>query len=77
MGGKGTKWLGRKTWLRLVELYASGRISRQEFTRLKGALARERASLLEPPPRPPLRLAREDGRPPRLRYLFPWSRQVA
>jgi len=37
-----TTWLNRKTWRRLVELYATGRITRAELRRLEIALARPR-----------------------------------
>jgi len=40
-----TPWLNRKTWRRLVELHATGRITRAELARLKDRLARSRARL--------------------------------
>jgi hypothetical protein len=76
----GTKWLNRKTWRRLVELHASGRISRDEFRRLKETLARDRAAPPPAPPPPALRLLPGQGRvagPPRPRYLLPSSKEVA
>jgi hypothetical protein len=67
-----TTWLNRKTWRRLVELHATGRITRAELTRLKAVLARPRATppVAEAAPAPRLRprlvLVRggSGGRPP-------------
>lgn len=64
MDTTGTKWLSRKTWRRLVELHATGRITRRELERLKGLLARVRAHAPpSPPARPALRLIRGGGTP--------------
>jgi hypothetical protein len=38
-----TPWLNRKTWRRLVELHATGRITRAELARLKALAARSRS----------------------------------
>jgi hypothetical protein len=75
METNGAKWLSRKTWRRLVELHAAGRISREQFHRLKETLARERAKP-PPTPRPPLRVVRGEGEA-RPRYLRPASKEVA
>jgi hypothetical protein len=75
METNGAKWLSRKTWRRLVELHAAGRISREQFHRLKETLARERAAP-PPAPRPPLRVVGGAGAA-RPRYLRPASKEVA
>ena len=36
MDTTGTKWLSRKTWRRLAELHATGRITRRDLERLNG-----------------------------------------
>ena len=59
-----TPWLNRKTWRRLVELHATGRITRAELTRLKERLARPRAG-----PAAPLVVAPVARIPPRLTLL--------
>jgi hypothetical protein len=78
MNSSGTKWLGRKTWRRLLELHSAGKISREQFTRLKDTLARDR-SRADPSPPPPLRVVRGEGGEsrPRVRYLLPASKEVA
>jgi len=65
-----TTWLNRKTWRRLVELHATGRITRAELQRLKERLARPRpaprleaAAVVAAEAAPPGRL------PPRLTLL--------
>jgi hypothetical protein len=75
----GTKWLGRKTWRRLLELHASGRISRDQFRQLKQTLARDRGSPPPPRPSPALRVVPGGGRAPApaRRYLLPSSKEVA
>jgi hypothetical protein len=72
------KWLSRKTWRRLVELHATGRISREQFVRLKDLLARERPRP-DPAPAPKLRLvlARDEAGEARPRYLVPVAKEVA
>ncbi len=60
-----TTWLNRKTWRRLVELHATGRITRAELQRLKDRLARPRPAprldatlaAVAAPAAPPARLA--------------------
>ena len=64
MDTTGTKWLSRKTWRRLVELHATGRITRRDLERLKGLLARPRQGVAATPPAAPaLRLIRGGGSP--------------
>lgn len=78
MDTTGTKWLSRKVWRRLVELHASGRISRTELAWLKERLARVRREAAVPPTeRPALRLVLGGGAPAAPRYLTPTSREVA
>jgi hypothetical protein len=78
MDTNGGKWLSRKTWRRLVELHATGRISREQFVRLKDLLARERARP-DPAAAPPLRLVRasDEAGAARPRYLVPVAKEVA
>jgi hypothetical protein len=59
-------WLARRHWRRLLDAYATGRITRDEFTALKRRLARVRAGA--PPAettsvRPLLRVVPGGGRP--------------
>lgn len=64
MDTTGTKFLSRKTWRRLVELHATGRITRRDLERLKGLLARPRqGAAATPPARPALRLIEGGGTP--------------
>jgi hypothetical protein len=51
----GIRWLSRKDWRRLVELHATGRITRAELEALKLRLARTRRPVAAPA-RPPPRL---------------------
>jgi hypothetical protein len=78
MDANDTRWLGRTDWLRLIELFATGRISRQELETLKDRLARVRRG---PVDRPALRLLRGGGAAPAParapRYLTPSTKEVA
>ncbi len=77
MDTTGTKWLSRKTWRRLVELHATGRITRRDLERLKGLLARPRQGVAATPPAAPaLRLIR-GGATPAPRPFTPDTLEVA
>ena len=77
MDTTGTKWLSRKAWRRLVELHATGRISRPELARLKERLARVRREAAAPAARPTLRLLQGGGAAAAPRYLTPVDQEVA
>jgi len=75
MDANGTKWLSRKDWRRLVELHATGRLTRQELDTQKDRLARVRRAPAATP-RPALRLLRGGGQAAP-RYLAPSTKEVA
>jgi multidrug resistance efflux pump len=78
MDANGTKWLSRKDWRRLVELHATGRITRRELQDLKDRLARVRLAVVAAPAaRPALRLLQGGGTAPAPRYLTPSTKEVA
>jgi multidrug resistance efflux pump len=78
MDANGTKWLSRKDWRRLVDLHATGRITRQELEVLKDRLARvRRAVVAAPAARPALRLLQGGGGAKAPRYLTPSTQEVA
>ncbi len=62
MDANGTPWLSRTHWRRLVDLHASGRITRAELEALKLRVARTR------------RLAPVTSRPPPRLVLLPGGR---
>jgi hypothetical protein len=76
MDANGTKWLSRKDWRRLVELHATGRLTRQELDTLKDRLARVRRPPA-PAARPALRLLQGGGVTAPPRYLTPSTKEVA
>jgi multidrug resistance efflux pump len=78
MDANDTRWLSRKDWRRLVELHATGRITRRELDAWKERLARVRREVVAAPvARPALRLLQGGGRLPAPRYLTPSTKEVA
>jgi hypothetical protein len=71
-------WIHRKTWRRLLELHASGRISGGEFRRLKALAARRSSPPTEAAPRPRLALLQGGGGSRSAAHRFPSDvREVA